>query len=51
MLKTAPKTDDGYVFSAAEVKRNVGPRIVLPEDGQGVKPPAGDAPASAEPPE
>ncbi len=40
-----------YVFNAAEVKRNVGPRIVLPEDGQGVKPPAGDAPASADTPD
>ena len=51
MLQAAPTTDDGYVFNAAEVKRNVGPRIVLPEDGQGVKPSAGDAPASADTPD
>jgi len=38
MLKSRPEKDDAYVFDAREVKRNIGPTVVLPNDGKGVKP-------------
>ncbi len=36
MLKSRPEKDDAYVFDANEIKRNIGPTVVLPNDGKGV---------------